>query len=115
MRLEGPGPLTLEAIKHGTETGRGGKGNIYVWAGGNGRVNSDNSNYDGYANLRQTLAIGASTDQGLQAGYSEPGANLLVNAPSNGGQSQISPATPPAITRLLLAERPRRRPWLPAS
>jgi kexin len=53
-------------------------------------VNSDNSNYDGYANLRQTLAIGASTDQGLQAGYSEPGANLLVNAPSNGGQSQIT-------------------------
>lgn len=90
MRLEGPGPLTLEAIRHGTENGRGGKGNIYVWAGGNGQGNSDNSNYDGYANLRQTLAIAASTDQGLQARYSEPGANLLVNAPSNGGHSQIT-------------------------
>ena len=89
-RLEGPGPLTLQAIRNGAASGRGGKGNIYVWAGGNGRQNLDNSNYDGYANLRETLAIAATTDQGLQASYSEPGANILVNAPSNGGLSAIT-------------------------
>ncbi len=90
MRLEGPGLMTLQAIRDGAVSGRGGKGNIYVWAGGNGRQNMDNSNYDGYANLRETLAVGATTDQGQQADYSEPGANLLVNAPSNGGLSAIT-------------------------
>jgi subtilisin-like proprotein convertase family protein len=90
MRLEGPGPLTLEAIQQGSDSGRGGKGNIYVWAGGNGRQSLDNSNYDGYANLRQTLAIGASTNLGVQSSYSEPGANLLVNAPSSGGTLGIT-------------------------
>ena len=39
-------------------SGRGGKGTIYVWAGGNGRRSSDNCNYDGYANLRYTIAVG---------------------------------------------------------
>lgn len=90
MRLEGPGPLTLEAIRNATETGRGGKGNIFVWAGGNGREDLDNSNYDGYANLRQVIAIAASTDLGQQAAYSEPGANILVNAPSDGGIASIT-------------------------
>lgn len=91
-RLEGPGSLTIEAIRNGTDNGRDGKGSIYIWAGGNGLQNSDNSNYDGFASLRQALAIGATTDQGRQAYYSEPGANLLVNAPSNGGLAAITTA-----------------------
>lgn len=89
-RLQGPGPLALEAIRNATQEGRGGKGSIFVWAGGNGLQNLDNSNYDGYANLRQALAVSASTDRGEQAPYSEPGANILVNAPSNGGASGIT-------------------------
>lgn len=91
-RLEGPGSLTIEAVRNGADNGRGGKGSIYVWAGGNGLQNSDNSNYDGFASLRQALAIGATTDQGRQASYSEPGANLLVNAPSSGGLAAITTA-----------------------
>ena len=35
--LAGPGPLTRDALKSGVTYGRSGKGNIYVWAAGNGR------------------------------------------------------------------------------
>ena len=85
QRLEGPGPLTKAAMTDGVTTGRGGKGVIYVWAGGNGLDYGDNSNYDGYANWRYTIAVGASTSAGKQSWYSESGANLCINAPSNGG------------------------------
>lgn len=88
--LVGPGPLTLAALESGVNNGRGGLGNLYVWAGGNGQGYGDNSNYDGYANSRYTLAVGASTNLGDQSGYSESGSNLLVNAPSNGGTRGIT-------------------------
>ncbi|MFM6917896.1 MAG: S8 family serine peptidase, partial [Dolichospermum sp.] len=82
-----PGPLLLAALQNGVTTGRAGKGNIYVWAGGNGRGSLDNSNYDGYANSRYVIAVAAhrNNSNGVFSGYSEPGANLLVTAPSNGG------------------------------
>lgn len=89
MTLEGPGPLTLAALSNAATTGRGGRGTILVWAGGNGLAYEDNSNYDGYANSIYTIAIGAITDGGVQAWYSEPGANLVVTAPSGGGASAI--------------------------
>ncbi|MFM9159887.1 MAG: S8 family serine peptidase, partial [Dolichospermum sp.] len=56
-------------------------------AGGNGRGSLDNSNYDGYANSRYVIAVAAhrNNSNGVFSGYSEPGANLLVTAPSNGG------------------------------
>ncbi|REJ42068.1 MAG: peptidase [Microcystis flos-aquae TF09] len=84
---EAPGPLLLAALQNGVTTGRAGKGNIYVWAGGNGRGSLDNSNYDGYANSRYVIAVAAhrNDSNGVFSGYSEPGANLLVTAPSNGG------------------------------
>ena len=88
-RLEGPGPLTEDALRNGVLTGRNGLGNIFVWAGGNG-YDEDNSNYDGYANSRYTIAVAASTNQGKRAAYSEKGANILVNAPSSGGSKSIS-------------------------
>ncbi|KJR43590.1 proprotein convertase subtilisin/kexin type 5 [Candidatus Magnetoovum chiemensis] len=91
MGLEGPGPLTLAAIENGVKTGRGGLGTIYVWAGGNGGGNTpDNSNYDGYANLRYTIAVGASTNKGQKAYYTEDGSNILVSAPSSGGSADIT-------------------------
>jgi subtilisin-like proprotein convertase family protein/REP element-mobilizing transposase RayT len=80
--LAGPGPLTLAALRNGVTTGRGGKGSIYVWAAGNGLLFKDNVNYDGYANSRYTIAVGAVDDLGEQASYSEPGAAMLVTAPS---------------------------------
>jgi subtilisin-like proprotein convertase family protein len=83
--LEAPGPLTQAALLDGVTNGRGGKGIVYVWAAGNGRAEQDNVNYDGYANSRYTLAVGATTALGKIAPYSEDGAPLRVVAPSSDG------------------------------
>ncbi len=88
-RLEGPGPLTESALQSGIANGRGGLGSIFVWAGGNGS-DSDNANYDGYANSRYTIAVAASTNNGVRSSYSEKGANIMVNSPSNGGSLGIT-------------------------
>jgi subtilisin-like proprotein convertase family protein len=82
--LEGPGPLTLAALGDSVANGRNGKGNIYVWAAGNGLQNKDNANYDGYANSRYVIAATALDDSGKQAYYAEPGAPILVSAYSGG-------------------------------
>ena len=86
--FERPSTLEMAAIDEATGRGRGGLGQIFVWAGGNGGE-SDNSNLDGYASLRQTIAVTASTNMGGAAYYAEEGANLLVNAPSSGGSREI--------------------------
>ena len=83
-RLEGPGTLARQALLEGVTNGRQGLGNIFVWAGGNGNLNQDNVNYDGWANSRYVIAVGAMDHRGLQSYYSEPGAPLLVTAPSSG-------------------------------
>ncbi len=90
LTLEAPGELTRASFANATATGRAGRGTIILWAGGNGLQDSDNSNYDGYANSIHTIAIGASTNQNAQAYYSEPGANLVVVAPSSGGTLDIT-------------------------
>lgn len=82
--LEAPGSLTRAALANSAATGRGGLGSLFVWAAGNGGDVSDNSNYDGYANDIHTIAVGASNSLGGQSYYSEPGANLVVVAPSSG-------------------------------
>ncbi len=81
--LDGPGPLAQAALAHACTTGRGGLGTLIFWAGGNGGTATDNSNYDGYANSIYTIAVAALSDKGLKADYSEPGANLVVTAPSS--------------------------------
>ena len=87
--LDGPGPQTEDALASGAANGRGGLGSIFVWAGGNG-YDQDNSNYDGYANSRYTIAVAASTNTGMRASYSEKGANILINSPSGGGTLYIT-------------------------
>jgi subtilisin-like proprotein convertase family protein len=87
--LEGPGALTAAALADAAASGRGGKGVILMWAGGNGLDANDNANYDGYANSIYTIAVAALADDGTQAWYSEPGACLVVTAPSSGGSTDI--------------------------
>ena len=72
------------AFADNTTLGRNGRGIIYVWAAGNGGLNGDNSNYDGYNASPYTISVAALGDNDVKAGYSEPGANLLVSAPSRG-------------------------------
>ena len=88
--LAGPGPMLLAALADGVTNGRGGLGNVYTWAAGNGLQNNDNANYDGYANSRYTIAVAAVDDRGDQSYYSEPGAPILVTAHSNGNSSAIT-------------------------
>ncbi|MBI2946047.1 MAG: S8 family serine peptidase [Verrucomicrobia bacterium] len=85
--LDGPGPLMQSARENAVRNGRGGKGTIFVWSGGNGREVQDDVNYDGYANSRYVFPVAAINDLGKQAAYSEPGACLVVTAPSNVGES----------------------------
>lgn len=89
-RLEGPGSLTQRAMEDAINTGRNGYGSIYVWAGGNGKGQLDNCNYDGYANSRFTITIGAIDYMGKQSYYSEPCAALLACAPSSGSSRSIT-------------------------
>jgi subtilisin family serine protease len=86
--LEGPGSLTQAALEDGVNRGRNGRGTLYVFAGGNGRESDDNANTDGYANSMYTIAVGAISDRGTQALYSEPGACLVVVAPSGSNGRQ---------------------------
>jgi subtilisin-like proprotein convertase family protein len=79
--------LTQAALVDGVTNGRGGKGIVYVWAAGNGRAQGDNVNYDGYANSRYAMAVGASTALGKVAPYSEDGAPLRVVSPSSDGDA----------------------------
>lgn len=82
----GPGPISLAAMEDAVATGRGGKGTIFLWAAGNGSGSGDDSNYDGWANWPHAIAVSAINDKGRPAWYSEPGANILVCAPSSGRQ-----------------------------
>ncbi len=75
-----PWKLGVEA---GLADGAGGKGTVYVFAGGNGRTRGDYSNLDETASFYGVVAACAVTDQGKQVNYSESGSNLWVCAPSN--------------------------------
>ena len=88
--IQGAGLLTQATIADGAANGRGGLGTIHMWAGGNGLQSDDNVNYDGYANNRHTIAIGAINHFGEQSFYSEPGAPLIAVAHSNGAGPGIT-------------------------
>lgn len=81
--LSSPGPVTLNALQSGAVHGRGGKGVVYLWAGGNGG-NNDNINRDGYANSPYVIPVAPTLSDGKRAPYSEKGAALLINTPGGG-------------------------------
>ncbi len=88
-RMAGPGTLAYSAIQNAVTRGRGGKGAIYVWAAGNGLDVGNNVNYNGWASTRYTIAVGAVGNMGKQSLYSEPGAPMLICAPSSGNTTGI--------------------------
>lgn len=90
LSLVGPGPLTIAAMEESVYNGRLGLGNIYTWAAGNGLTSNDNSNYDGYANSRYSIAVTAIDHNGEQSWYAEPGANILIAAHSDGDGEGIT-------------------------
>lgn len=74
-------PIWREALGRALSQGRQGRGAVVVFAAGNGGA-GDDSNRDGYANQPGVLAVGAVDHRGRPPAYAEPGANVLVSAPS---------------------------------
>lgn len=88
--IDGPGPLAQAALEDGVTYGRGGLGNIYTFAAGNGRTDFDNTSYNGYANSRYTIAVAAIDHNGEYSFYSTPGASVLISGYSNSYYSGIT-------------------------
>ena len=89
----GPEPATTmweEAVEKGVTDGYDGKGVLYVWSGGNGAEDGDNSNLDEYNNLYAVTSVCAVNHDGKLASYSEPGANLWVCAPSSDREAKAA-------------------------
>ena len=74
-------PAWREAMTLALGQGRQGRGTVVVFAAGNGGLNED-SNRDGYVNHPGVLAVGTVDHRGRPSSYAEPGANVLVSAPS---------------------------------
>ena len=72
------------AVKAGVEKGYGGKGTFYIWSGGNGHDEGDNTNLSGFTNYYATTAVCAVDDNYLRTFYSDVGASLWICAPSHG-------------------------------
>lgn len=92
-RLHPAEPSFAATIERGIATGRDGLGSIYVFPAGNGGCYAgdesgacqvDNANFDGYVNQRGVISVCAVDDTGVSPWYAEPGANVLVCAPSSG-------------------------------
>ncbi|KAI8849387.1 peptidase S8/S53 domain-containing protein [Chytridium lagenaria] len=125
--LDGPGYLGRNALIAGVERGRGGRGSIFVFASGNGGLEGDNCNFDGYANSIYTVAIGAINSAGKMPPYGEICAAHLgvtysggggfgiwttdIGAKCTGSHSGTSAAAPIAsgIIALMLSARPELR------
>lgn len=91
--VDGPGILAREALLRGVTTGRNGKGNIFVWASGNGGSNGDNCNCDGYLNSPYTVSIGSASQRGASPWYGEACASTLAVTYSSGAYQDQMIAT----------------------
>uniref|UniRef100_A0A3Q4MDZ7 Proprotein convertase subtilisin/kexin type 5-like n=1 Tax=Neolamprologus brichardi TaxID=32507 RepID=A0A3Q4MDZ7_NEOBR len=78
--LDGPGPLTRLVLQNGVQTGRQGRGSIFLWPSGNGGERGDYCSCDGYSNSIYTISISSSTQRGSQPDYLEPCPSTLATA-----------------------------------
>ncbi|XP_076444407.1 proprotein convertase subtilisin/kexin type 4-like [Babylonia areolata] len=92
VTMEGPHFFAKQSLKEGVLKGRGGLGSIFVWATGNGGMNGDDCNADGYTSSLETLSVGSITDRGRQPFYMENCTSTLAVVPTGGeeyrGQEQ---------------------------
>ena len=86
--MDAPGILIRKAMVNAIQNGRQGRGNIYVFAAGNGRSAGDNCNFDGYTNSIYSITIGGIDRKGKQTYYSEHcSAQLAVTYSSGSGDA----------------------------
>merc|ERR1719402_967549 len=83
--VDGPRNATMRAIVRGVNEGRRGKGNIYVWASGDGGEDDD-CNCDGYAASMWTISINSAINTGENAHYEESCSSTLASTFSNGAK-----------------------------
>lgn len=88
MSMDAPGILIEKAMVNAVQNGRGGKGNIFVFAAGNGAGAGDNCNFDGYTNSIYSITVGAIDRKGKHPYYSEKcSAQLVVTYSSGSGDA----------------------------
>ena len=86
--MDAPGLLIRKALVNAVQNGRQGKGNIFVFAAGNGNNAGDNCNFDGYTNSIYTVTIGGIDRKGQHPYYSEHcSAQLAVTYSSGAGDA----------------------------
>ena len=72
--------FAYEALRNGVEDGRKGLGTIFVFSAGNSGAYGENTNYHNFQNAREVITVGAAQADGSPAGFSTPGASVLVGA-----------------------------------
>ncbi|KAJ7358827.1 Proprotein convertase subtilisin/kexin type 6 [Desmophyllum pertusum] len=78
--VEGPGVLTSQALRIGTEKGRRGLGAIYTFAAGNGGFFRDSCAYNGYVNSIYTIAINGLNEDDSNPTYAENCPGVMATA-----------------------------------
>uniref|UniRef100_A0A1I8AIR0 P/Homo B domain-containing protein n=1 Tax=Steinernema glaseri TaxID=37863 RepID=A0A1I8AIR0_9BILA len=86
--FDGPGPLAREAFYRGIKQGRGGKGNIFVWASGNGGSRQDSCSADGYTTSIYTLSISSATFDNHRPWYLEECPSTIATTYSSANINQ---------------------------
>ncbi|VVC45506.1 Peptidase S8, subtilisin-related,Peptidase S8, subtilisin, Ser-active site,Proprotein convertase [Cinara cedri] len=93
LSVDGPGVIAQMAFEIGATKGRNGRGAIYVFASGNGRIQLDNCAADGYVGNIHTVAISSATIDGKAPAYAERCAAVIATAYSGGIDSGIKIVT----------------------
>jgi Ca2+-binding RTX toxin-like protein len=68
------------ALRTGVEDGRDGLGTVFVFSAGNSAGAGDNTNYHNFQNAREVITVGAAAQDNTMAGFSTPGASVLVSS-----------------------------------
>uniref|UniRef100_A0A0K0G445 Proprotein convertase subtilisin/kexin type 4 (inferred by orthology to a human protein) n=1 Tax=Strongyloides venezuelensis TaxID=75913 RepID=A0A0K0G445_STRVS len=84
----GPGPKASQALYNGVKYGRNGKGNIFVWASGNGGFKQDSCSADGYITSVYTLSISSATYNNKIPWYLEECPSIIASTHSTAYDNQ---------------------------
>lgn len=87
--MDVPDKIVREAILRGVQEGREGKGALYVFASGNGALQGDTCNFDGYTNSIYSITVTSIDHKGLHPPYAEECAAVMVSTYSSGSGYRI--------------------------